>query len=79
LSLAIFSPSRAVFETISEAFIQAGLGEGAVNYYPLSGQTIRLHDRSKTFEYDYPDRLTVLCRVSYFKDKGAWWSRSQLS
>jgi hypothetical protein len=59
-----------VFETISEAFIQAGLEEGAVNYYPLSGQTIRLHDRSKSFEYDFPDRLTVLCRVSYFQDKG---------
>lgn len=59
-----------MFETISEAFIQAGLEEGAVNYYPLSGQTVRLHDRSKPFAWDFPDRLTVLCRVSYFLDQG---------
>ncbi|KAM3575922.1 hypothetical protein VYU27_002257, partial [Nannochloropsis oceanica] len=71
LSLAVFSPSRAVFETVAEAFIQAGLEEGAVNYYPMSGQTLRLHDRSKPFEYDYPDRFLVLCRVSYFQDQAA--------
>ncbi|TFJ86121.1 hypothetical protein NSK_002941 [Nannochloropsis salina CCMP1776] len=71
LSLAVFSPSREVYQTITEAFVQAGLAESASNFYPLSAQTIRLHDRSKPFEWNYPDRLSVLCRVSYFEDKAA--------
>jgi hypothetical protein len=76
LSLAVFSPSREVYQTITEAFVQAGLAESASNFYPLSAQTIRLHDRSKPFEWNYPDRLSVLCRVSYFEDKGLYSSDS---
>jgi len=27
---------------------------------------VRLHERGKPFDYDYPDLVTHLCRVSYF-------------
>ncbi len=68
MTLAIFSPSLEVYHTIRDAYIAAGLAPHATNFYPISAQTIRLHDRSKPVEFDFPDRLTVLCRVSYFDD-----------
>lgn len=42
LALVVFSPSRAVYDAIRDAYIEAGLSPHAANYYPISGQTVRL-------------------------------------
>jgi hypothetical protein len=42
-SLIVLAPSRAVFEWIATAFVDAGLPKEAVNFYPVSGQVVRLH------------------------------------
>ncbi len=41
LALFVFSPNRAVFETVRAAYVEAGLSAHAANYYPISGQTVR--------------------------------------
>jgi hypothetical protein len=40
LALFVLSPNRAVFETIRDAYVEAGLSPHAANYYPISGQTV---------------------------------------
>lgn len=41
LALFVVSPNRAVFETVRDAYVEAGLSPHAANYYPISGQTVR--------------------------------------
>lgn len=41
LALFVFAPSRAVYETVRDAYLEAGLSPQAANYYPISGQTVR--------------------------------------
>lgn len=45
LALFVFSPNRAVFETVRDAYVAAGLSPHAANYYPISGQTVRERDQ----------------------------------
>jgi hypothetical protein len=48
-----------VYERIAAAFVEAGLPAHATNFYPISGQEVKLHDRSKSFRYDWPDLFNM--------------------
>jgi len=80
VSLMVFTPSRKVYEEIVEAFVAAGLPRHATNFYPLSAQEVRLHDRRRTVQYDYPDLIAIISRISYFDNRTqgiAWASQFQ--
>ena len=55
----------------------AGLPKEAINFFGLSGQIVRLHDRNQDagWRYDTPDLLTIVSRATYFEDlsEGMRW------
>jgi hypothetical protein len=53
-------PHPQVYERIATAFVEAGLPEHATSFYAMSGQELRLTDRTKPWQYDFPDLFTIV-------------------